>query len=181
MRLYTVMYIEKSSKCFSDLVSQKETPYSMTVASSGRYYLGGAKKDLDRAGKYKFYFKGEREYYFAYAFINSSFAYFYWRLFDGNILYPKSLLKSSKIFIDIISDETYSKIKNIVKKMEADEKNYLSYKKNAGKMQENVKFPKKYRDELNRLFLDELGIDMDEKVFDIIHSPKLFENTNTDK
>lgn len=174
-------YIEKSSKCFSDLVSQKETPYSMTVASSGRYYLGGAKKDLDRAGKYKFYFKGEREYYFAYAFINSSFAYFYWRLFDGNILYPKSLLNSSKIFIDIISDETYSKIKNIVKKMEADEKNYLSYKKNAGKMQENVKFPKKYRDELNRLFLDELGIDMDEKVFDIIHSPKLFENANTDK
>lgn len=168
-------YMQKSNKCFSDLVSQNETPYSMTIASSGRYYLGGAKKDLDRAGKYKFYFKDEKEYYFAYAFINSSFAYFYWRIFDGNILYPKSLLNDSKVFIEAVSEEIYLKIKDIVKEMEKEETNYLSYKKNAGKMQENVKFPKKYRDKLNRLLLDALEIDTDEKVFDIVHSPKLFD------
>jgi hypothetical protein len=36
--------------------------------------------------------------------------------------------------------------------------------------QENIKFPKKYRDMINTRFLDIIGINEDSKLFDIIHS-----------
>ncbi|WP_222834969.1 hypothetical protein, partial [Lactobacillus crispatus] len=43
---------------------------------------------------------------------------------------------------------------------------YIIIKNNIGE-QQNIKFPKKYRDLLNRIFLDTLEIEEDEKIFDI--------------
>ena len=58
--------------------------------------------------------------------------------------------------------------------MQENETKYLVYKMNAGKKQENIKFPVKYRNEINKIFLDVLEIDEDIKIFNKIHSSSLF-------
>ena len=42
--------------------------------------------------------------------------------------------------------------------------------KNSGKMMENIKFPEKYRDEINDIFLRDLDANYDHHVFDIVHA-----------
>ena len=46
---------------------------------------------------------------------------------------------------------------------------YIVTKNNVG-LQENIKYPKVFRDKINRRLLDILGIGTDEKIFDMVHS-----------
>ena len=172
-------YLKNSNRTFSELISKEKTEFKMDISTSGRYYLGGASKGLNRTGKETFYFNNERDFVFAYAFVNSSFAYFYWRIYDGNITYPKSLLMSAKIFDNKINTVEYLKLKQIVEEMISKENEFLVYKKNAGKMQENIKFPIEYRDKLNKILLELIGIEeKNSKLFNIVHSSNLFEPEN---
>ena len=58
--------------------------------------------------------------------------------------------------------------------MQKNEEKYLVYKMNAGKKQENVKFPPEYRNRINKIFLEALGIDEEVSIFDQVHSSSLF-------
>ena len=40
--------------------------------------------------------------------------------------------------------------------------------------QENVKFPPEYRNRINKIFLEALGIDEEVSIFDQVHSSSLF-------
>ena len=61
------------------------------------------------------------------------------------------------------------------------EEKYLVYKMNASKMQENVKFPKEYRNEINNIFLKTLGIEKNSNILNKIHSSTIFiENEGDD-
>ena len=58
-------------------------------------------------------------------------------------------------------DTTNEMIKNEVK--------YKIIKNNVG-IQENVKFPREYRDKINERILRILNLDINYKIFDLIHS-----------
>ena len=54
------------------------------------------------------------------------------------------------------------------------EKDYISTKVNAGVVQENIKFPKKYRDEINLKIMKLLGIKCNKNIFDEVHANRFF-------
>ena len=75
----------------------------------------------------------------------------YWRLYDGAITYADGLLRSMPVFFNELTDRDKQEIHKIVFEMVNLEERYLVYKKNANVMQENIKFPIKYREKLNKI------------------------------
>ena len=161
---------EKHSKPLKSYIKTKDA-VSICIPNSCRYFTVASYKDLDRSGKHYINLKDNDATKIIYCFLNSSFAYWHWRLYDGGILYNKSLLESLPIIdIDKISEDNKKRLLSIADEMKSIEEKSLSYKKNAGKMQENIKFPTKYRVEINNIMLETLGFTCDSSVFDIIHS-----------
>ncbi|MDD6004727.1 MAG: N-6 DNA methylase [Firmicutes bacterium] len=154
---------KSSGKKLKDLLVDN-SEYKLCIPNSCRYFTVSTKKDLDRTGKYTLCFKSESDLKLAYGLINSSFAYWWWRIYDGGITYPLSLL----LDIPLI----YADVEAIVDEMIEAEEQCLVYKKNAGKMQENVKFSDKYRKQLNKVFLDELNYKTD--ILNQIHNNHFF-------
>ena len=157
-----------------NLLSNKKNKYSLCIPTSGRYFMVASKRDLKRDGKRTIYVNDDDYYDYIYCLFNSSFTYFYWRLFDGGINYPLSLIGNIPVFYKKISKDGKNKIHNIAKEMMGKEKDYLVYKMNAKKLQENIKFPKYYRDAINGIFLKELGIKQEANIFDVVHSSATF-------
>lgn len=153
------LWRDSSNKTLGDIRVKEETEFKIIMPNSCRYYTVGAIKDLDRNGKHELYFSNEEDMNLVYALINSSFVYWYWRMYDGGITYPVGLLNSVPIFFEILSEEDKAEINKIVDELKSVEKDYLVYKKNAGKAQENIKFPTFYRDRLNDIFIRALGSD----------------------
>ena len=175
-------WLRQSDTCLKNIVSKTDTEYNLCAPNSCRYFTVAAVRDLSRTGKNTISFDNELDRNLAYCLINSSFAYWHWRLYDGGITYPIGLLLNIPIFFNKISDDKKEKLNSIAKEMQSVEHKYLSYKKNAGVMQENIKFPDKYRKEINRILLDCLGISsISVDIFDIIHANSAFNNTNDEK
>ena len=168
-----VSWTQISNKKLRDLISKNETEYKLCVPNTCRYFTTAAKKDLSRTGKHELFFSNEEDYYLSYCLINSSFAYWHWRLYDGGITYPVGLLESMPIFFDSLSEEHKEKLIHISKEMINKEDEFLTYKKNAAEMQENIKFPTKYRQKINSILLEALNINNPD-IFDIVHSNSFF-------
>ncbi|MEG1723803.1 MAG: N-6 DNA methylase [Anaerovoracaceae bacterium] len=166
-------WIDESSNSFKSLLSDKPTDYILHMPKTCRYFVSATQRSLNRDGKSVFYFKDLISYEYAYCLLNSSFAYMYWRIFDGAITYADGLLKELPIFLDMLSSQDKKNIHDIVTEMVEKEKDFLVYKKNASKIQENVKFPKCYSKKLNQTFLDILKIDIQVDKFDVLHSNSL--------
>lgn len=162
-----MQWFEKSDKTIKDVIDEEGK--LICFPNTCRYFTVGSQIDLERSGKYILNIK-EEYYNEVYALLNSSFAYWYWRVYDGGITYQKGLLYDLPL-IDIKDKE---RLKEIVDIMKEKEKNYLVGTKNAGKVQENIKFPKEYIVELNNILLKELGVDRDSTIFDKVHSNTFF-------
>ena len=88
-----------------------------------RYYTTASYGKMNRNGQIVLSFNDKDIFNFVYCFINSSFAYWYWRLYDGGITYPKNLLLDLPMIYDLITEEdkkffedtTNEMIKNEVK------------------------------------------------------------------
>ena len=167
-------WVSISTLKFSDIISKNKTEYSLTMPKTCRYFVSATRKELSRTGKSTLYFSTLEDMEFAYVFLNSSFAYLYWRIFDGAITYADGLLKSMPVFSNILTDIQKENIHNIVSEMIEKEPEFLVYKKNANEMQENVKFPDEYRERLNKLLIEILGVDFDIKELDKVHQNSLF-------
>ena len=113
--------------------------------------------------------------------MNSTFAYWYWRLYDGGINCPLTIINTIPVFLDLFNEKQLNKMNSLAEEMQSKEKEYLVYKVNAGKKQENIKFPKKYRNEINKLFFDVLEIDKNISVLNKIHSSSLFEESESEE
>ena len=123
--------------------------------------------------------KNEDVFNFAYCLINSSFAYWWWRIFDGGITYGVGLLHKLPTFLDLLSKEDIDFFKNTCKDMINNEKKCIVTKMNAGAPQENIKFPSAYREKINRKLLDLLGFNnFNTENFDNIHKNNFFGDTN---
>lgn len=139
-----------------------------------RYFTTASNGLMKRNGQIILNIDDKDVFNYLFCMINSSFAYWYWRLFDGGITYSRSLLINMPVFYDRLSQEDKLFFRNIAAEMIDNSSTYIVTKKNVG-IQENIKYPRGYRDKINRRLLDILGLNsINEKMFDIIHKNCVF-------
>lgn len=149
----------------------EDSSFQLCFPNACRYYSVASFKNLNRGGKYTLSFEDEITRKIIYCFLNSSFCYWHWRLYDGGILYQKGLFFELPIIdFNIIDENNKEKLLYIADEMIQNEEKYLSLKKNAGEMQENIKFPIEYIRKIDNIFLKILGEKSDYHIFDIVHS-----------
>lgn len=167
--LYKI-WIEKSDCLFKDLVQNKENNFPIDIPNTCRYFTTASSRKLSRGGSITVYAKNLEMYCFLYCFINSSFAYWWWRIYDGGITYPLSLLKSMPLPFNLLTKDDKEFFKNVAFEMINNESKYIIKKANAGVIQENIKFPDKYRKLINNKILNILGIKSNDSIFDFVHA-----------
>lgn len=143
--------------------------YTLSMPNTCRYFTVAANGKMNRNGQIVLFFCDEHIFNYMFCFINSSFAYWYWRNYDGGITYPKGLLLNMPVFYDKLTREEKQFFDNTAHEMIQCANQFTVTKKNVG-IQENIKYPKSYRDRINRKLLDILECNISEKEFDIIHS-----------
>lgn len=158
---------------FGDYVCE-DGDYYINFATTCRYFTVGYVSDLYRSGKRIILFKDEETRDLAYCFLNSSFCYWHWRLYDGEITYQKGMLDDMPTFFSRIRGQDRTRLLEIAKEMQKLEPSCIVKKKNSGKMMENIKFPKKYRDEINEILLRVIGSDKGKDIFDVVHAHSNF-------
>ncbi len=143
--------------------------YTLSMPNTCRYFTVAANGKMKRNGQIILSFNDKHIFNYVFCLINSSFAYWYWRNYDGGITYPKSLLLGMPLFYDGLTNNDKRFFDNLADDMIRCADKFVVTKNNIG-VQENIKYPKEYRDKINRKLLDILGSDIDEKEFDVIHS-----------
>ena len=166
--LYDCMIEKSEYHIFAELVS-KNGEFVLSMPNTCRYFTSATSGMMNRNGQITLHFDDEKKFNYAYCLINSSFAYWHWRLFDGGITYPVSLLLKMPIFYASLSEEDHVVFKAIVREMSSRAHEFVVKKKNVG-IQENIKYPRQYRDRINQRFLDILNLKIDNSTMDLIHS-----------
>ena len=160
---------EKSGRhVLAELVSN-EGKYILSMPNTCRYFTSAVSGRMNRSGQITLHFSEERKFNYVYCLINSSFVYWHWRLFDGGITYPISLLLKMPIFYEYLSEEDHVFFEKTVKEMSEKANEFIVKKKNVG-IQENIKYPRQYRDRINQRLLNILNLKVDNSTMDLIHS-----------
>lgn len=111
-----------NNKKISDLVDNNGK-YIISMPNTCRYFTTASNKKLNRGGQIVLKFSNYDYFCYAYCLLNSSFAYWYWRLYDGGITYTKSLLDSLPVFFDLLTQENKKFLRNFSKKWSRIQKN----------------------------------------------------------
>ena len=167
-------WVSKSQKQLKDLITEKETEYLLDIPNTCRYFTVASARKLSRTGSITLNVENETEFYFLYCFINSSFAYWWWRILDGGITYPIGLLNEMPVPYNLLSEADKGFFSSVAKEMISKESSFIVTKKNAGVDQENIKFPESYRKMINDRLLKMLGFDFDTNIFKTVHANKFF-------
>lgn len=130
----------------ADLVVKEPTPFSLHVATTPRYFISAAFRELDRTTKVTLYFATADDRDRAAVVLNSSVPYLWWRALDGGVTLPKRVLMSVPIPDVPIGGRLISTLRR-------SEKENVVVKLNAGRINENVKHPKSLVDRLNGLII----------------------------
>lgn len=142
----TVQYIHSGEKLQDYLVSNSEFP--LFVSNSPRYFISASSQMMDRTGQIKIYLKDSDSFKKALIMLNSSYLYWWWKICDSSLSLTKKTLVSLP-WVDFDYDQ------EIINRILQSEQTNKVYKKNAGKLQENIKHPKELVLSLNSLFLHE--------------------------
>jgi type I restriction-modification system DNA methylase subunit len=141
----TSQYIKKEKKLNDYIVSHSQFP--LFVSNSPRYFITASSQIMDRKGQIKIYFKDLDSFNKGFIMLNSSYLYWWWKISDSSLsLTRKTLLSLPWVDFDYNQD--------IINALIESEQINKVYKKNAGKLQENIKHPKELIMRLNHLFLD---------------------------
>ena len=165
-------WIAKSDYCLKDLITKDETAPLIDMPNTCRYYTTGSARKLSRGGSVSIYINNPDVFNFVYCLINSSFTYWWWRIFDGGITYPSGLLMEMPVPVNLLKDEDKEFFGSVFNEMNSNESKYIITKANAGAIQENIKFPEEFRIKINNRILKMLNRDEDSSVFDVVHSNK---------
>ncbi len=166
-------WMDSSDSTLKSLTSSNGK-YTISMPNTCRYYTTASSETLNRTGQIFLNFEDEDKFNFAFCLINSSFAYWYWRIFDGAITFSKSLLNDMPVFFNLLNKDDKVFFSNIVKEMIEKSKEFIIKKNNVG-IQENIKYPKKYREKINKRMLQILNLPQDTNVFDVVHSNEAME------
>ena len=156
-------------------IVKNEANYLIDIPNTCRYFTVASSRKLSRTGSIVLNIDDESNFYFLYCLINSSFTYWWWRIFDGGITYPVSLLNDLPVPFNLLSDSDKDYFSNLAKEMISKEDAYIVRKMNAGVAQENIKFPEDYRKKINQRLLKVLGFEFKKDVFEKVHANKFFE------
>jgi type I restriction-modification system DNA methylase subunit len=160
--------LKSAKQTVSDLITNQENDYKITVPSTPRYFITGSKRELGRSSKIELYAKDEESFEKLYLMINSTFSYLWWRIYDGGITLTKQTLMTMPI-----PNLSVEKIADLVNEGIEMEEKYIVNKLNAGKNNENIKFPENYRKRINFAVLSSLDFtDKADNLFSI-HSNNL--------
>lgn len=118
-----------------DLLVSEETPFKLTVATTPRYYVSAAYRELNRGSKAVLHFANAEDRDLAALVLNSSLPYIWWRALDGGVTLPTRVLHS----LPIPQCEVPADLECVLR---LDEEASLVTKLNAGKINENVKRPR---------------------------------------
>ncbi len=162
------------SKVVKDIICSERTGYVLHVPNTCRYFTTASVRKLSRTGVMTLFVKDKEVFEFLYCLINSSFAYWWWRIFDGGITYSIGLLNKMPVFFDKLSDDDKKFFHDVFSEMVNVEKDYVVTKLNAGAKQENVKFPSYYREKINQRLLKVLSCNEDYKLLDLLHKNNIF-------
>lgn len=157
---------------FYDLLSETPTEFVLYMPTTCRYFTTASFRCLNRTGKYTLYFKDKYAQAYAYILLNSSFAYWYWRIYDGAILYPLTLLYTIPINFDSLTLDKKEELLTLAQEIAEEESKYLVYKKNANQIQENIKFDMNIRYRFNEKMIEVLNLNKID--FDTVHSSCFF-------
>lgn len=174
-------WVSRSDCQVCDLISETETPYFIDMPNTCRYFTAASTEKLSRVGSITFFVKSRQAHDFLYCLLNSSFAYWWWRVFDGGITYPVSLLRSMPVPFNRLTVEDLEFFSRMKEEMCRVQNDFRIVKMNAGTAQENIKFPDTYRDRINNRILKILGIDETAQVFEKVHSNSFFEEKTDGK
>lgn len=169
-----------SGKTVKDITSSAKTNYVLHVPNTCRYFTTASVRKLNRTGLMTLYVKDETSYKFLYCLINSSFAYWWWRMFDGGITYPIGLLNKMPVFSDMLSNDDKAFFNNIFNEMVNIEEDCITTKLNAGAKQENIKFPSIYREKINERLVKILSCNDDYKLLNLLHQNNIFGGKDND-
>ena len=135
-----------------DLISSVANEYKLTVPSTPRYFVSASARNLERGGAIEIYAKNKDAFEKLYVLLNSSISYLWWRICDGGITLTKDTLMS----IPVPNISSY--ISDVVAEGMSMEPLCIQIKLNAGKNNENIKFPDSYRQKLNHIVLDSMAL-----------------------
>ncbi|MCL2806532.1 MAG: SAM-dependent methyltransferase [Treponema sp.] len=147
---------------------------ALYIPNTCRYFTTASVSKLNRTGMITLYAKDKKSFDFLYCLINSSFAYWHWRIFDGGITYPIRLLNELPIFENLLSNDDSEYFSLMCKKMTSAERQYIVTKLNAGAEQENIKFPAEFREQINARFFKILGCTDNPELLRMVHSNAAF-------
>ena len=119
-----------------DLVVKEETPYSLTVGLTPRYYISAAYRNLSRGSKATLYFPTSEARDQAFLTLNSSIPYLWWRGLDGGVTLPRRVLMRTPVPMVPLNEEPFA---SLVQELRDTEEESVTTKLNAGKVNENVK------------------------------------------
>lgn len=149
------LYNEQQSwQNFKNLLSDSPTSYILYLPSTPRYFISALQKLPKRTSIKKLFFLNQTAKIQAYLLLNSSFAYWWWRLVDGGMSISKKTLLTMPL------PPTISPNKKLYNKLLLSEKNNRVFKKNAGKNNENVKHKKNLINDLNYWLLPKYANDL---------------------
>ena len=157
-----------SKKILKNYISQNGE-YILSMPNTCRYFTTASSGIMNRNGQIVLSFNDKHIFDYIFCMINSSFVYWYWRTYNGGITFPKGLLLNMPVFYDKLTDEDIQFFDEMADIMIECANKYTVTKNNVG-VQENIKYPRWYRDKINRRLLDILECNISEKEFDIIHS-----------
>ena len=166
--LYNRILQKSQNHTFEELIS-KNGKFTLSMPNTCRYFTSAFSGIMNRNGQTTLHFDDEKKFDYAYCLINSSFAYWHWRLFDGGITYPVSLLMKMPVIYDCLSEEDHQFFKQTFNEMSSRASEFIIKKNNVG-VQENIKYPREYRDIINQRFLKILDLQIDNSTLDLIHS-----------
>lgn len=128
------------------LLTREVTPFSLDVPITPRYFLSAVRRDLDRGHVHRLYFRSADDQDRAAVVLNSSLAYWWWRVYDGGITVSRATLASVPVPEPIASGGAPA---DLIAAIDASEVENVVVKLNAGRANENVKHPWRVLRELN--------------------------------
>lgn len=120
-------------RIMKDLLSKKKTRYCLQIPSTPRYFISALRTPVSRTSSRTIYFSAQQDYDFAYLLLNSSYMYWWWRINDGGMTI------SEKTLLTLPIPEGIQFPAQLIMELEESESKNKVYKKNAGKINENVK------------------------------------------
>lgn len=142
---YTEIFDEMANKrTLRELTSQQKTAFPLFVPTSPRYFISALLEPVKRASIRTLYFSSEDSRNRAYLILNSSLAYWWWRVRDGGMTLSQETLLTTPVPEFEIETSVLASL------LESETKNKV-YKMNAGAAQENVKHPVELVAEVTRI------------------------------